>query len=168
MNGSLTAERSVNPTEFPEEATLETDASRNFAESTLPDPDANPNRPVVLFDGHCRFCQASVRQLQRLDRRGKHLSFLSMHDPRVQQRYPDLTHEQLMREMVIVEPGGARHAGSDAVRFLSRRLPALWLAAPILHLPGTAGLWRSLYAWVARNRYRIAGRQCDSGSCQIH
>ncbi|MEM6980128.1 MAG: DUF393 domain-containing protein [Planctomycetota bacterium] len=143
------------------------DAHANHLLSQLADPDAFPDRPVVLFDGLCRFCQASVRSLNRLDIGSGRLSYLSMQDPRVAQRYPDLTEAQLMQEMVIVEPSGRRHGGSNAVRFLSRHLPSLWIAMPILHFPGTAGLWRWLYRFVARNRYRIAGRDCDSGTCQI-
>jgi predicted DCC family thiol-disulfide oxidoreductase YuxK len=42
----------------------------------------------------------------------------------------------------------------------------LWPLAIPLHVPGTMPLWRALYGFVARNRYRIAGR-CDDGSCRI-
>jgi len=134
----------------------------------LPDPDAMPQADVVVFDGQCNFCRAGVNRLRSLDRRGDRLAFLSLHDERVGQRYPDLTHDDLMDQMYVIDGQGNRHGGSDAVRYLTRRLPLLWPAMPILHLPGTAGLWRWLYAQVAKRRYKLAGKSCDNGSCSIH
>lgn len=134
----------------------------------LPDPDAVTASDVVIYDGECKFCQGQVRNLRRLDRFGQRLSFLSLHDPRVAQRYPDLTHDQLMDQMYVVDQQGRRHGGSEAVKYLSRRLPLLWAIAPILHLPGTARLWRWGYKQVAKRRYKIAGRQCDGDTCRIH
>ncbi len=136
--------------------------------SALPDPDQFLDTDVVIYDGQCRFCQGQVRNLQRLDRWGRRLSFLSLHDPRVSQRYPDLSHDQLMAQMFVVDTRGNRYGGSDAVRYLTRRLPLLWPAMPILHLPGTAGLWRWAYQEVAKRRYRISGRECQQGACSLH
>jgi predicted DCC family thiol-disulfide oxidoreductase YuxK len=138
----------------------------------LPDPDARPKSDVVIYDGDCRFCTGQVRNLRRLDRCGSRLSFLSLHDPRVAQRYPDLSHDALMEQMYVVDTRGRRHGGSDAVRYLTRRLPLLWPAMPILHLPGTARLWRWAYQQVAKRRYKISGKTggkgCDSDACSIH
>lgn len=135
----------------------------------LPDPDDSPGSDVVIFDGQCRFCQGQVRNLRRLDWEGKRLSFLSLHDPRVAQRYPSLSHDVLMSQMFVVRPDGSMYGGGDAVRYLSRRLPTLWWAMPILHLPGTAALWRWAYHQVAARRYRIAGKTaCDQDACAVH
>lgn len=135
---------------------------------TLPDPDRLPEADVVIFDGHCRFCRTQVQRLRWLDGGGERLAFLSLHDPRVAERYPDLTHEQLMEQMYIIETDGTAHGGSAAVRYLSRRLPWLWAAMPVLHLPGTAGIWRWLYRQVAKRRYRLAGKTCDGDTCSVH
>lgn len=134
----------------------------------LPAPEDSPDTDVVIFDGDCRFCQGQVRNLRRLDLGGKRLRFLSLHDPRVAERYPDLTYDQLMEQMYVIDPKGGRHGGSDAVRYLSRRLPALWPVMPVLHLPGTAGLWRWAYKQVAARRYQLAGRTCDQDACSLH
>lgn len=134
----------------------------------LPDPDQAPDTDVVIYDGQCRFCQGQVRNLWRLDHRGQRLSFLSLHDPRVAQRYPDLSHAALMAQMYVVDRQGHRHGGSEAVRYLTRRLPLLWPAMPLLHLPGTAGLWRWGYQQVAKRRYRLRGRDCQGDACSIH
>ena len=134
----------------------------------LPDPDVADGTDVVIYDGECNFCKSQVRRLRWFDRFGPRLSFISLHDPRVGERYPDLSHDQLMEQMYVVDPKDRRHGGADAVRYLSRRLPLLWIAAPILHLPGSAGLWRWLYKQVAKRRYKLAGKSCDGDACSIH
>ena len=137
----------------------------------LPDPDASPNTDVVIFDGQCRFCRRQVGLLRRFDVRGRRLAYLSLHDARVAERYPDLSHDQLMQQMYVVDRAGRRHGGADAVRYLSRRLPLLWIAAPALHFPGSARLWRRLYQEVAKRRYRLAGKSadaCDGDACGVH
>jgi predicted DCC family thiol-disulfide oxidoreductase YuxK len=136
--------------------------------SHLPDPDSRSDADVVIFDGQCRFCRAGVNQLRRLDVGGRRLTYLSLHDERVATRYPDLTHDQLMEQMYVIDRDGGRHGGADAVRYLSRRLPLLWAAAPLLHLPGTANLWRWLYQQVAKRRYKLAGKSCDGDACSVH
>jgi predicted DCC family thiol-disulfide oxidoreductase YuxK len=138
------------------------------APERLPDPDQSEGSHVVIYDGHCNFCRTQVQRLRRLDCCGGRLSFLSLHDPRVADRYPHLSHDQLMQQMYVIDPNGKAYGGADAIRYLSRRLPLLWLAAPILHLPGTASLWRWMYNQVAKRRYRLAGRSCDGDACSIH
>ncbi len=129
--------------------------------------DQGMNADVVLYDGECRFCCSQINILRRLDGK-KSLRFLSLHDPSVQINYPDLSREQLMEQMWVVAPNGQRFGGADAVRYLSRRLPMLYPFAPILHLPFSMPLWRWMYRLVAKYRYRIAGKNCENGSCSIH
>ena len=135
----------------------------------LPDPAQHPGSDVVIFDGKCVFCQGQVARLHWFD--GKHrLTFLSLHDPRAQELCPDLTYDDLMEQMYVVTPAGARFGGAAAVRYLTRRLPKLWLAAPFLHIPFSLPLWQWLYMKVAERRYRISGvaDECEGGTCQIH
>lgn len=153
----------MNPTKL---ASAKTPAS---SMPDLPDPDVLSDSNVVIYDGECNFCKAQVRNVRRLDLGGKRLSFISLHDPRVAQQYSDLSHEDLMAQMYIIDPAGNRHGGSEAVKFLSRKLPILWLVMPILHLPGTAGLWRWLYNQVASRRYKLAGKStCENDACGVH
>jgi predicted DCC family thiol-disulfide oxidoreductase YuxK len=135
----------------------------------LPDPNTRAGTDVVIYDGQCNFCIGQVRNLRRLDIGGNRLTFLSLHDPRVAERYPSLSYDDLMARMYVIDPSGNHHGGSEAVKYLSRRLPILWPAMPILHLPGTAGLWRWLYNQVAMRRYKLAGKKsCENDACSVH
>ncbi|MCA9101391.1 MAG: DUF393 domain-containing protein [Pirellulales bacterium] len=138
----------------------------------LPSPDERPTADVLIFDGQCGFCRGQVARLARWDR-GDRLAFLSLHDPRVAERYPDLSREELLKAMYLVTPEGERYRGAEVGRYLSRRLPRLWLLAPLLHIPGSMPCWQWMYDQVARRRYLLGGRvadenACESGTCRIH
>lgn len=130
--------------------------------------DTTESKVVVLFDGQCNFCRSQINVLKRLD--GKHrIEFVSLHDPLVQERYSDLTYEQLMDQMWLVTPQGKKLGGADAVRYLTLLLPILWPVAPLMHIPGSMPIWRFLYRQVAKRRYKLAGRSCDEGgTCSLH
>jgi predicted DCC family thiol-disulfide oxidoreductase YuxK len=137
----------------------------------LPSPDENPDADVVIYDGHCKFCTAQVANLFRWDGGRRRLAFLSLHDPEVAKRYPDLTYDKLIREMYVVDQRGNRHAGADAFRYLTTRLPRLYPLAPLMHIPFTMRLWRWGYRQIARRRYGISGRTgeaCQNEACQVH
>ncbi len=138
----------------------------------LPSPDQRPDTDVVIFDGQCGICTAQVSKLPWWDCQQK-LSYLSLHDPQVAQRWPDLGHDRLMQEMCIVDTNGKRHWGAAAIRYLTLRLRRLWWAMPVMYFPGSMLLWRPIYRWIARNRYRLSGwlggdTDCEDGTCSLH
>ena len=145
-------------------ATVGTENSQPTAD--LPDIDSLPGSDIVIYDGNCNFCKAQVR---RLDWFGKQrLSFVSLHDARVGERFPDLSFDELMEQMYVVTPSGERHGGAEAIKYLSRRLPRLWFLAPLMHIPFSLPVWRYLYRQVAKSRYQIAGSCDEEGACKIH
>jgi predicted DCC family thiol-disulfide oxidoreductase YuxK len=136
--------------------------------SALPSPAERPTANVVLFDGQCRFCTASVRSLVRFDWLGK-LAYLSLHDPQVAVDYPDLSYEQMMREMHVVDQQGRRYGGAAALRFVFLRLPLLVPVGLCMHVPGTLPLWQFLYRVIAERRYRFGRLEaCEGGTCSLH
>ena len=134
----------------------------------LPSPADRPTAEVLIYDGHCRICTAQVERLARWDRGGR-LAFLSLHDPEVRRRYPDLSHDYLMTNMVLVDREGRRHAGAAAARALSTRLPMLWPLAPFLHIPLMMPVWQWCYRQIAKRRYLFGKRApCDGDACAVH
>jgi len=123
-----------------------------------------PARDTVLYDGQCRFCRSQIALLRRLDLSGS-LHFTSLHDPAVPDVFPELSRDDLLAQMYVIDTAGRARGGAEAVRYLSRKLPLLWPLAVLLHVPGTLPLWQVLYRFVARHRMRIAG-SCTDGTCR--
>lgn len=147
-----------------------------MAEIRLPDPDGDYPDPeslrpwtkdVVIYDGECRFCRGQVERLVKFDSQGK-LAFISLHDQRLHQRFPELSHDELMQQMYVVTPEGNKYGGAAAVRYLTRRLPRLYWLMPIMHVPFSLPLWQWGYKQVAKRRYKLAGKVCDGDTCSIH
>jgi len=138
------------------------------AKPHLPTPSERPSADVVIYDGHCAMCTKQVHRLTWWDCQGR-LAYLSLHDPEVARRYPDLSHDAMMREMYVVDQSGGRHHGAGAIRYLTRRLRRLWWLAPLLHIPFSLPLWQWLYNFVARHRYWFGKiDDCENGSCAVH
>ena len=134
----------------------------------LPSPADLPAADVVIFDGQCSFCRRQVERIHRADR-GERLAFVSLHDPLVTDRWPDLDHDQLMNEMTIVDRHEQRHGGAAAFKYLTRRLPRWWVLAPIMHFPGVMLIARWAYRQIAKRRYRWGKiDSCEDGSCAVH
>lgn len=134
---------------------------------SLPTPADRPDADVVVYDGQCGICTAQVRKLPWWDCQQK-LAYLSLHDPEVARRWPDLSQERLLQEMAIVGRDGHLYWGPEAVRYLTRRLRRMWPAMLLTYFPGSMLLWRPLYRWVARNRYRLSAKSCEGGTCSLH
>jgi len=140
------------------------------ADVHLPTPAERPEADIVIFDGHCKFCTGQVQNLARWDSNSR-LAFLSLHDPEVAKRFPDLTYDQLIEEMYVVDQHGNRYGGAAAIKYLTTRLPRLYLLAPFMHIPFTMPLWRWGYRQVATRRYALMGKTadaCDDGTCKVH
>lgn len=138
------------------------------ARPSLPSPADRPQADVLIYDGQCRFCTAQVARLARWDSRGR-LAFLSLHDAEVARRWPDLSHDDMMQAMYVIDGRGRRHRGAAAFRYLSTRLPWLYPLAPLLHIPGTLPLWQWCYQQFARRRYRWGKiEDCADGACAVH
>lgn len=145
--------------------------------SGLPSPKDFPQADVVIYDGDCVFCSHQVKNLVRLDGKNR-LAFISLHDEFVAEQFSDLSYDQLMEQIYLIPSAGKdgytnqRLGGAAAIRYLTRRLPKLWLLAPLMHIPFTLPIWQWGYTQIAKRRYKIAGKsgpQCDeNGSCELH
>ena len=71
-----------------------------YTPEDLPTPAERPDGDVVIFDGKCVFCIGQVRNLLKFDGKER-LAFMSLHDPEVTQRFPDLTYDQMMKQMYL-------------------------------------------------------------------
>ena len=80
--------------------------------------------------------------------------------------YPDLSIDDLRREMHVMAPDGSVTRGFFAFRTIARFLPTLWLIVPVFYLPFANRLGPQIYRRVATGRLRIQG--CEDGACLRH
>ncbi len=111
-----------------------------------------PARPLVVWDGSCGFCRMSIERLQaELGERVETTPYQDVGD-----RFAPLGPSDYARAVHLIEPGGRRSAGAEAVfRALAYREGGLpWLRL-YLHLPGFAPLAELGYRFVARHRAAV-------------
>jgi predicted DCC family thiol-disulfide oxidoreductase YuxK len=142
---------------------------KRMSDAELPQAADFPDRNILIYDGECRFCIGQVTKLATWDS-GDLLAFLPLQDPLVAERFPDLTREMLMKEMLLVTAAGDRFGGVNAVREMSRMLPRLKWLAFWFRVPFAVSISRLVYRTIARFRYRIWGKvnRCDHGTCEVH
>ena len=107
-------------------------------------------RPVVLYDGDCRFCRFAARLVERLDRR-RRLAFLPLDDPAAEPFLAGVSPHERFDSMRLAEPDGRLLAAGDALAELIAHLGA----------PGLRFLRRG-YEIVARRR-GLLGRIVPDG-----
>jgi predicted DCC family thiol-disulfide oxidoreductase YuxK len=124
-------------------------------------------RPVVVYDGECRFC---LKQVDRLRGRDEHeaFEFVPRQAEGLDERFPKLAEGDFDTGLRLVRTDGELVVGADAIYQIARQLRGYRRLAWLYRVPGLRGLLRLAYAWVAKNRYKLAGRNnCDDGSCKI-
>ena len=131
---------------------------------------------TVLYDGTCGFCTRQARFAQRIGGiGGAHVRLASTADPRVLERYPDISRETANRQMYVQEETtGRRYGGAAAVARLLREVPIIGLAGWLYYVPILHQIADGVYRVIARNRHRISrvlGWQalpddsCGEGAC---
>jgi len=129
---------------------------------------AAQGQAILLYDGHCGFCQESVRRWTVLDLFGfvRPVDFHSA--PDLAQYHRDLTPEHCQRRMQLVEPDGRLSDGYFAFRRMSRKSPMLWPVLPLLYLPGAGWIGQRAYDWIAKRRFLFhPGRACGTNQCGL-
>jgi predicted DCC family thiol-disulfide oxidoreductase YuxK len=119
-------------------------------------------KALILYDGQCRVCLASVGQLRRLDWLGR-LDYGDARDAAVREKAGGVDREAALRRLHLVPPRGKPLEGFHAFRWLAGRLPALWILWPFLWIPGVTALGVRAYDAFARNRFAFGA--CDGDAC---
>ncbi len=135
--------------------------------SSLADLSQDPLPPrVVLYDGTCGFCDASVQQLLSLDRDRKlrYAALQSRTGALLRERFHELLEDVDSLILVDGSPGRERLAlYSDAVIGIAALLPAPWsLARHLAIIPRPVR--DAAYRFIARHRLRILGKR---DSCRL-
>jgi len=119
--------------------------------------DSNFNFPIILFDGVCNLCNASVQWVLKRDRAGQ-FRFAALQSETGQRLLAAHGLAQESFDTVVLADGEQLYTRSDAALEIARRLGRPWSWLAIFNwLPQR--LRNAVYDWVARHRYRWFGRQ---------
>lgn len=115
------------------------------------------NFPVLLFDGVCNLCNASVQWVLKRDRAGT-FRFAALQSETGQQLLARFGLQQQSFDTVVLVAGDRIYTRSDAALEILRRLGSPWSWLSVLRWVPRL-LRNAVYNWIARNRYRWFGRQ---------
>lgn len=120
------------------------------------------NNIIVLYDGHCGLCMRSMYCLLQCDwlQQLKPVDFRVVDDR--QAFAPGITESKLDKAMHIRLPDGSYLTGFDAFRYMTKKLPPLWIMHPLLWIPGVPVIGKRVYARIADSR-----KKCDHENCAI-
>lgn len=119
------------------------------------------NQTIWLFDGLCGFCDASVR-FYLAHERDDRCRFVAIQSPLGRSISRDHGIDPDEPSTFLFIEDGVAHGRSAGVIAMARHLRAPWSLLRFWALMPEA--WRDRqYDWVARNRYRIAGRKTACG-----
>ena len=122
--------------------------------------------PVIVYDGECRFCDWSVRRIQKLDRR-RQFEYLPRQTPGAETRFPVLAASDFNTGLRLIDVDTRVFVGADAVHQIYRRMPPYHLIAWIYKVPVLRQLFRVGYSLIARNRHRFGRMECDTELCAV-
>lgn len=105
---------------------------------------------LVIWDDHCSFCGGWVRRIRALDWLRVH-RFAGSSEPGVLEE-AGVSQEEADAGLQHIGPEG-RTQGYDAVRSALALLPATFLVAPFMGLPGVKQVGRRIYGRVAERRH---------------
>jgi predicted DCC family thiol-disulfide oxidoreductase YuxK/uncharacterized membrane protein YphA (DoxX/SURF4 family) len=127
----------------------------------------SPQKPELLFDGHCPLCIRSVTALSYFNWFGR-LAFadLGTRWPGWTESHPEISLEDCQREMHVFLPDGSVRRGFFALRAALWYLPPLWPLLAAFYVPLASAIGPKLYRLVASRRARLD--KCSFETCSMH
>ncbi|WP_230680426.1 thiol-disulfide oxidoreductase DCC family protein [Pontibacter rufus] len=113
-------------------------------------------RPIVFYDGTCGFCQASIQIILKHNRR-QDLYFAALQSGMLEALVPPEQLPEPVPDSMLFYEQGKLYTESEAALRIARHLDSpLSVFAHFRFIPLS---FRNLvYRFIARNRYKIAGR----------
>lgn len=113
--------------------------------------------PVLLFDGVCNLCNASVQWVLLRDRKGV-FRFAALQSDTGQALLQQLGRSTDDFDSVVLVDGDRVLLHSDVALEIVRRLGGAWQLLYVFKIIPRA-VRDAIYRWIARNRYRWFGRR---------
>jgi predicted DCC family thiol-disulfide oxidoreductase YuxK len=123
------------------------------------------SKPVVVYDGECRFCIARVNEFQKLDAHST-IEYMPRQEPACEDRFPSVRNIDLDDGILFIEPNGHIHVAADAVYQIYHTYPSTRKLAWIYQVPVFKQIFQLGYRIVAMNRRRL-GQTCKDNVCGL-
>ncbi len=120
----------------------------------------------ILYDAQCNLC-TGARRLFELIGAADRSTFVDIHDSTAMARFPQVSRDRALGQMHLVDEIGNVFGGYDAVVEGLGRAPGFAPLHALLSTRLMQRLGRRAYAWIARNRYRLFGRNACGGTCAL-
>ena len=114
----------------------------------------NPIEPIVLFDGVCNLCNASVRFIIRRDKKQK-FRFASLQSEVAKKLIGNITGDAL--KTIVLVKGAKIYSRSNAALEIARELDGPWSMFYVLKIVPVL-LRDFIYNLISRNRYKWFGK----------
>jgi predicted DCC family thiol-disulfide oxidoreductase YuxK len=116
-----------------------------------------PDHAIILFDGVCNLCNASVNFVLDRDASG-YFRFGALQSDEARELLSKWSYPSEYLDSIVLVENGQVYRESDAALRIARHLSGAW---PLLyHLRWIPRFIRDgVYTWIARNRYRWFGRR---------
>ena len=112
-----------------------------------------PPKPLLVFDGECRFCRRQKDRWRRLTIEA--VDYQPFQAPGLAERFPEIPRAQYAAAVQLIVPDGTVYSGAEAVfRSLAHAPHRRWLARCYASSPLFACLSERAYRFIAR--YRLA------------
>src|SRR5579859_7926630 len=112
---------------------------------------APPPKPLMVYDGDCRFCGLWIRRWRQLT--GDPVDYIKSQDPQVAARFPEIPREEFNQSVQLIEPDGAVFSGAEAVfRALAKNPNLAWPLDFYESSPAFAKITEGSYKFVAGHR----------------
>ncbi len=115
-------------------------------------------KKIILFDGVCNLCNASIQFIIKHDKKDEY-RFAALQSPigqkMIQERHINTAD---MDSIILIEPGVAYYTKSTAVLKVGKNFGGLWsLLAVFEWIP--EGIRNVVYDFIAKNRYSWYGKK---------
>jgi len=124
------------------------------------------DKPVVVYDGECRFCVWSSRRMRKLDTDNQ-FEYLPRQTEGIEEAFPRLADSDFNTGMRLIVGQDEVYAGADAVYQIYRRLPRFRYVAWLYRVPVLHWVFRAGYALIARYRHLSGRVPCEAGTCDL-
>ena len=112
--------------------------------------------PIVFYDGTCGFCQASIQLALKYNKR-QNLHFAALQSGLVEQLVPQAQVPDPLPDSILFFENGQLYSESEAALRIARHLNFPW--GVLYYFRFIPLSFRDfVYRFVAKHRYRIAGR----------